>query len=787
MITLQVTGLTNGESVVVQKFLDANTNGVIDAGDLLVQQFNLTDGANSVIGGVTNINVPGDSNSTTGAITSLITVKNGDFVQSTIGQYSFKVSSPVGRFAPLTNLFRITNFPFAQTITGTVVSSGTNVPNAVVLLLPAPRPGHGPGNPQAATVANNSGSFTLQTPPGTYVPLAFKSNFIANFTTAPVLSLASGQAINTNLVLTTATASISGRLVDAANTSIGLPGIFGPASANGLISVGFTDSNGNFNLRVSSGQWNVGSSDSGLIVHGYVGYQDSTNIDTTGGNVTNLTFHVNKATAMFYGSVKDSLGNPLAGIDVFSQDNYGVFATDGYTDAKGNYVIGVVGDFFGDFWNVQLDTGGGSGNPTIYIFSQSASQQDGGTELAAGQALLQNFTAILATNHITGHVQSGGTNLVGVQVSAYANLGGLDYQAQLETDVGGNYSLNVADGGWNVSVNCYGGDSSLDGLLGSGNYQCPDNQNVNIANGNGTANFSVPLCNDLQITTSSLVDGEVGVGYAAFLNASSCYNPFMWSLVSGSLPPGLQLNSDGEIHGTPSGGGTFSFTIQVMDGVNATTDRVLSLTISQPPHIGLVTQLTGHQLQFQINGRASHLYNIQSSTNLVDWLTVKTYAPTASVFSVVLNIASNEPHRFYRAVLGPGFTDSITQLIGASEGGSISLPGGATVTIPPDFLTNDMTVTIYKLSTFPGEVPDAAISSVGPVLFFSFQAAPDSLSSFHSSGRKKPEPRHRPSMFCSASPLRRLPGLTVLLPRLLLPRRARLPARPAIVSGSPLY
>ena len=146
MITLQVTGLTNGESVVVQKFLDANTNGVIDAGDLLVQQFNLTDGANSVIGGVTNINVPGDSNSTTGAITSLITVKNGDFVQSTIGQYSFKVSSPVGRFAPLTNLFRITNFPFAQTITGTVVSSGTNVPNAVVLLLPAPRPGHGPGD-----------------------------------------------------------------------------------------------------------------------------------------------------------------------------------------------------------------------------------------------------------------------------------------------------------------------------------------------------------------------------------------------------------------------------------------------------------------------------------------------------------------------------------------------------------------------------------------------------------------------------------------------------------------
>ena len=43
-ITLLIGGLTNGETVVVQKYLDANTNGVIDGRDILVQQFNLTDG-----------------------------------------------------------------------------------------------------------------------------------------------------------------------------------------------------------------------------------------------------------------------------------------------------------------------------------------------------------------------------------------------------------------------------------------------------------------------------------------------------------------------------------------------------------------------------------------------------------------------------------------------------------------------------------------------------------------------------------------------------------------------
>ncbi|HSY42645.1 MAG TPA: hypothetical protein VK811_01965, partial [Candidatus Acidoferrum sp.] len=45
IITLEINGLTNGvTNVVVQKFLDANTNGFIDAGDLLVQQFQLAVG-----------------------------------------------------------------------------------------------------------------------------------------------------------------------------------------------------------------------------------------------------------------------------------------------------------------------------------------------------------------------------------------------------------------------------------------------------------------------------------------------------------------------------------------------------------------------------------------------------------------------------------------------------------------------------------------------------------------------------------------------------------------------
>src|SRR5690349_14104182 len=68
-ISLTVTGLNSGETVIVQKYFDANNNGVVDAGDYLVQQFQLTDGVGpTLFGSVTNINIPYDSNPTAGAI-----------------------------------------------------------------------------------------------------------------------------------------------------------------------------------------------------------------------------------------------------------------------------------------------------------------------------------------------------------------------------------------------------------------------------------------------------------------------------------------------------------------------------------------------------------------------------------------------------------------------------------------------------------------------------------------------------------------------------------------------
>ena len=190
VITLQITGLTNNETVVVQKYLDVNGNGVVDAGDWLVQQFDLTDGLPGMaIGGITNLNVPGDTDTTPGQITAQLFFRNGDFMQNIVGQYAYVVSSPSGRFNPITNLLTVTNAGYAQSFTGSVVSnnSSTTLPNTVVLLM-----GPGKGKPVAGTLTDHSGSYTLAAPPGTYKVLAVQANYVANTATLPSITLGSG-------------------------------------------------------------------------------------------------------------------------------------------------------------------------------------------------------------------------------------------------------------------------------------------------------------------------------------------------------------------------------------------------------------------------------------------------------------------------------------------------------------------------------------------------------------------------------------------------------------------
>jgi uncharacterized protein (TIGR03437 family) len=70
----------------------------------------------------------------------------------------------------------------------------------------------------------------------------------------------------------------------------------------------------------------------------------------------------------------------------------------------------------------------------------------------------------------------------------------------------------------------------------------------------------------LTISPKSLPDGALGSSYNAQLTASNGSGNYQWSVSQGTLPPGLSLGpSSGAITGTPNTGGTYQFTVTVMD------------------------------------------------------------------------------------------------------------------------------------------------------------------------------------------------------------------------------
>jgi hypothetical protein len=86
-----------------------------------------------------------------------------------------------------------------------------------------------------------------------------------------------------------------------------------------------------------------------------------------------------------------------------------------------------------------------------------------------------------------------------------------------------------------------------------------------------------------SITTTSLPAGTVGSPYQATLAMAGGVGPYLWSVTSGSLPPGLALPAfPGVISGTPTQAGTFSFAVQVSGEGAPSVSQVLSITVNAP-------------------------------------------------------------------------------------------------------------------------------------------------------------------------------------------------------------
>lgn len=83
------------------------------------------------------------------------------------------------------------------------------------------------------------------------------------------------------------------------------------------------------------------------------------------------------------------------------------------------------------------------------------------------------------------------------------------------------------------------------------------------------------------VTSTVLPSGSVSASYSSFLTMSGgdiFDSNNLWSVVSGPLPPGLSLTASGEVTGTPTAAGTWTFSVQVADfGVTAEGDITITV------------------------------------------------------------------------------------------------------------------------------------------------------------------------------------------------------------------
>jgi hypothetical protein len=83
------------------------------------------------------------------------------------------------------------------------------------------------------------------------------------------------------------------------------------------------------------------------------------------------------------------------------------------------------------------------------------------------------------------------------------------------------------------------------------------------------------------VSTTSLPAAAIYQAYSTMLAASSGDPPYVWTQVSGLLPPGLSLGfTTGVISGTPTSAGTWSFGVQVVDSTGNSATATLSIAVA---------------------------------------------------------------------------------------------------------------------------------------------------------------------------------------------------------------
>lgn len=144
------------------------------------------------------------------------------------------------------------------------------------------------------------------------------------------------------------------------------------------------------------------------------------------------------------------------------------------------------------------------------------------------------------------------------------------------TKVGGlPAGLNYVDNG-NGSAKISG--TPTVGSIGTYNLTITSSNNVAP---DSVIHLTLDIVPELAITATNLANAQYKTTYSTTIATIGGLPPYSYSLVSGSLPAGLTLNSNGTVTGSPTGPlGTATFKVKVTDTANPTQSATKNLSIT---------------------------------------------------------------------------------------------------------------------------------------------------------------------------------------------------------------
>lgn len=179
-------------------------------------------------------------------------------------------------------------------------------------------------------------------------------------------------------------------------------------------------------------------------------------------------------------------------------------------------------------------------------------------------------------------------------------------------------------------------------------------QALDANNAPGTQPYSITIrCPNFVITPATLSNGTVGSAYSAPLTATGGSAPYVWSVLSGALPSGLSLSSNGIISGTPTQATTASFTIEARDAFNCAVTSLYTLAVNCPS-----ISITPSSLASAYYGTAySRQLSVSGGTGPYSWSLIAG-SPPAGITMSSAGLLSGTPSAYGSASFTVRVTDA---------------------------------------------------------------------------------------------------------------------------------